>query len=168
MRPGTLTPVADGEVGEVVVTSFNRDYPLIRFATGDLSAILPGASYCGRTNKRIKGWMGRADQTCKVKGLFVHPEQIERVRRHHAGIDKVRLLVSNEQNRDVMRLLCEVDSSVHPQLDIAAIAQTLRAETQLSGEVALVAVGALAYALLHRPLPGLGRRAARDPARKTS
>lgn len=144
VRPGTLTPVADGEVGEVVVTSFNRDYPLIRFATGDLSAILPGASDCGRTNKRIKGWMGRADQTCKVKGLFVHPEQIERVRRHHVGIDKVRLLVSNEQNRDVMRLLCEVDSSVHPQLDIAAIAQTLRAETQLSGEVALVAVAALA------------------------
>lgn len=144
VRPGTLTPVADGEVGEVVVTSFNRDYPLIRFATGDLSAIMPGVSDCGRTNIRIKGWMGRADQTCKVKGLFVHPEQIERVRRRHAGIDKVRLLISNEHNKDVMRLLCEVDAALNPQLDITAIAQTLRVETQLSGEVALVAVGALA------------------------
>jgi phenylacetate-CoA ligase len=144
VRPGTLTPVTDGEVGEVVVTSFNRDYPLIRFATGDLSAIMPGVSDCGRTNIRIKGWMGRADQTCKVKGLFVHPEQIERVRCRHTGIDKVRLLISNEHNKDVMRLLCEVDAALNSQLDVTAIAQTLRAETQLSGEVALVAVGTLA------------------------
>ncbi|KIO37285.1 phenylacetate--CoA ligase family protein [Shewanella sp. cp20] len=144
VRPGTLTPVPEGEVGEVVVTSFNRDYPLVRFATGDLSAIMPGASPCGRTNMRIKGWLGRADQTTKVKGLFVHPEQVERVRARHPGIAKVRLVVIRQQENDVMRLLCEVDETTRPQLDIAAVQASIRAETQLSGEVALVAPGALA------------------------
>ncbi|CAM3891812.1 phenylacetate--CoA ligase family protein [Shewanella aquimarina] len=144
VRPGTLTPVPEGEVGEVVVTSFNRDYPLVRFATGDLSAIMPGTSACGRTNVRIKGWLGRADQTTKVKGLFVHPEQVERVRARHPGIVKVRLVVTRQQDNDVMRLLCEVDETMRPQLDIAAVQASIRAETQLSGEVALVAPGALA------------------------
>src|SRR5205814_703832 len=81
VRPGTGEPVAEGEVGEVVVTAFNADYPLVRFATGDLSAVLPGRSLCGRTNVRIKGWLGRADQTTKVRGLFVHPEQVAEVLR---------------------------------------------------------------------------------------
>ncbi|MCG9753943.1 AMP-binding protein [Shewanella insulae] len=144
VRPGTLTPVPEGEVGEVVVTSFNRDYPLVRFATGDLSAILPGASPCGRTNVRIKGWLGRADQTTKVKGLFVHPEQVERIRRRHPCIAKVRLVVTRQQENDLMRLLCEVDEAMRPQVDIAEVQASIRAETQLSGEVALVAPGALA------------------------
>ncbi|MCL1042071.1 AMP-binding protein [Shewanella marisflavi] len=144
VRPGTLSPVPEGEVGEVVVTSFNRDYPLVRFATGDLSAILPGASPCGRTNVRIKGWLGRADQTTKVKGLFVHPEQVERIRSRHPGIAKVRLVVSRQHENDVMHLLCEVDEAMRPQVDISAVQDSIRAETQLSGEVALVAPGALA------------------------
>ena len=83
MRPGTGDPVADGEVGEVVVTSFNPDYPMIRLATGDLSAVLAGVSPCGRTNMRIKGWMGRADQTTKVKGMFVHPAQVAEIAKRH-------------------------------------------------------------------------------------
>ena len=83
VRPGTGDPVAEGEVGEVVVTSFNPDYPMIRLATGDLSAFLPGRSPCGRTNMRIKGWMGRADQTTKVKGMFVHPGQVAEIARRH-------------------------------------------------------------------------------------
>lgn len=144
VRPGTLTPVLDGEVGEVVVTSFNRDYPLIRFATGDLSAVLPGQSPCGRTNMRIKGWLGRADQTCKVKGLFVHPEQVERIRSCHEGIKKVRLVVTRQHDNDVMQLLCEVDERAQPHVDIAAVQASIRAQTQLAGEVALVALGALA------------------------
>ena len=85
VRPGTGDPVPAGEVGEVVVTTFNRDYPMIRFATGDLSAVLPGISPCGRTNMRIKGWLGRADQTTKVKGMFVHPEQVAEMAKRHAG-----------------------------------------------------------------------------------
>jgi phenylacetate-CoA ligase len=88
VRPGTGDPVAEGEVGEIVVTSFNPDYPLIRFATGDMSAILPGISPCGRTNQRIKGWMGRADQTTKVKGMFVHPSQIAEVVKRHPQVQK--------------------------------------------------------------------------------
>ncbi|WP_110458637.1 phenylacetate--CoA ligase family protein [Shewanella algidipiscicola] len=144
VRPGTQVPVADGEVGEVVVTSFNRDYPLIRFATGDLSALMGGESRCGRTNMRIKGWMGRADQTCKVKGLFVHPEQVERIRCRHSELTKVRLVIASSNHNDTMCLLCEVDDAQRSQLDIAAISASIRAETQLSGEVALVATGTLA------------------------
>src|SRR5581483_8449484 len=93
VRPGTGEPVPDGEVGEVVVTSFNPDYPMIRLATGDLSAILPGASPCGRTNRRIRGWMGRADQTTKVKGMFVHPAQVAEVARRHPELRRARLVV---------------------------------------------------------------------------
>src|SRR5262249_1859736 len=95
VRPGTGEPVAGGEVGAAVVTTFNRDYPLVRFATGDLSAVLPGASPCGRTNVRIKGWMGRADQATKVRGLFVYPQQVAEVLKRH-GLARARLVVENE------------------------------------------------------------------------
>ena len=95
MRPGTGDPVAAGEVGEIVVTTFNPTYPLIRFATGDLSAVLAGTSPCGRTNQRIKGWLGRADQTTKVKGMFVHPEQIADIARRHPELQRLRLVVDN-------------------------------------------------------------------------
>src|SRR5207302_2289510 len=106
VRPGTGDPVPAGEVGEVVVTTFNRDYPLIRFATGDLSAVLPGVSPCGRTNVRIKGWMGRADQATKVKGLFVHPHQVAEVLGRH-GLARGRLVVVNEAGEDRMTLRIE-------------------------------------------------------------
>ena len=109
VRPGTGDPVPAGEVGEVVVTSFNRDYPMIRFATGDLSAVLPGASPCGRTNMRIKGWLGRADQTTKVKGMFVHPEQVAEVAKRHAGVGRVRLVVGRAGEQDTMTLRAEAN-----------------------------------------------------------
>src|SRR5205807_667857 len=96
VRPGTGDPVADGEVGEVVVTTFNPDYPMVRLATGDLSAVLAGRSPCGRTNTRIKGWMGRADQTTKVKGMFVRPEQIAEVARRHLELTRIRLTVTRD------------------------------------------------------------------------
>src|SRR3546814_12255366 len=99
VRPGTGTPVPDGEVGEVVVTTLNPDYPLVRFGTGDLSAIMPGASPCGRTNIRIKGWMGRADQTTKVRGMFVHPSQVAEVLARHPEIGRARLVVSGDRKR---------------------------------------------------------------------
>ena len=112
LRPGTGDPVADGEVGEVVVTALaNAEYPLIRFATGDLSAVLAGASPCGRTNLRIKGWMGRADQTTKVKGMFVHPAQVAAIARRHAEIGRARLVVDNPDGIDRMTLHCEVAGS---------------------------------------------------------
>jgi phenylacetate-CoA ligase len=108
VRPGTGDPVAEGEVGEVVVTSFNPDYPLIRFATGDLSALLPGISPCGRTNVRIRGWLGRADQTTKVKGMFVHPSQVAALVARHGEIGRARLVVDNAGGQDRMTLYCEV------------------------------------------------------------
>jgi len=110
VRPGTGDPVPDGEVGEVVVTVFNRHYPMIRLATGDMSAILPGASPCGRTNTRIKGWMGRADQTTKVKGMFVHPETVAKVVEAHDEISKVRLVIGRDGDQDVMTLHAESTS----------------------------------------------------------
>ena len=142
VRPGTGAPVAPGEVGEVVATSFNRAYPLIRFATGDLSAILPGISPCGRTNARIQGWMGRADQRTKVRAMFVAPEQIADVVRRHPEILKARLVVASDDNRDAMTLHCETDGSGEDL--VGAIAESLRAVTNLRGEVALVAPGTLA------------------------
>ena len=105
--PGSGEPIADGEVGEVVVTTFNRDYPLVRFATGDLSAVLAGPSPCGRTNVRIKGWLGRADQTTKIRGMFVHPHQIAEIVNRHPAIKKARLIVSHVDSADSMLLSCE-------------------------------------------------------------
>lgn len=142
VRPGTGDPVADGEVGEVVVTTFNSDYPLVRFGTGDLSAVLPGASPCGRTNMRIKGWMGRADQTAKVKGMFVHPSQVAEVLRRHPQVGKGRLVITNVDGVDFMRLYCE-SSSADSQLQ-AALAASIRDVTKLRGEVELLAPGSLA------------------------
>jgi phenylacetate-CoA ligase len=141
VRPGTGDPVADGDVGEVVITSFNRDYPLIRFGTGDLSAVMPGASPCGRSNVRIRGWLGRADQTTKVKGMFVHPSQVAEVARRHAEILRARLIVDNPGGTDRMTLHCEVPART-TGLE-RAIAETLREVTKLRGEVALHAPGEL-------------------------
>ena len=141
VRPGTGEPLPDGEVGEVVVTSFNRDYPLIRFGTGDLSAILAGASPCGRTNRRIKGWLGRADQTTKVKGMFVHPAQVADVLKRHAEVGRARLVVDNAGGADRMTLHCEV--AAPPEGLDAALLASLREITKLRGEVAFCAVGAL-------------------------
>jgi len=137
VRPGTGDPVVEGDVGEVVVTSFNSDYPMIRFATGDLSAVLAGRSPCGRTNMRIKGWMGRADQTTKVKGMFVHPGQIAEVAKRHAELGRVRLSVTREAEQDVMTLKAEAAS--RPGGLAEAIGATLQAVTKLKGRVELVA-----------------------------
>jgi phenylacetate-CoA ligase len=141
VRPGTGDPVQPGEVGEVVITSFNKDYPLIRFATGDLSAVLPGISPCGRTNVRIKGWMGRADQSTKVRAMFVTPRQIADVLRHHPEIARARLVVEGEAGNDRMTLRCEVKN---PSSNLGeAIVATIREVTQLRGEVEFVAPGSL-------------------------
>jgi phenylacetate-CoA ligase len=140
VRPGTGDPVADGEVGEVVVTTFNRDYPLLRFATGDLSAVLPGVSRCGRTNMRIKGWMGRADQTTKVRGMFVHPHQVAEIVRRHPELTKVRLVVSHVDGGDAMQLVCESTGA----FDTENVAVTIRDVTKLRGEVQTVPPGTLA------------------------
>src|SRR5579885_2804345 len=142
VRPGTGDPVAEGEVGEVVVTTLTPDYPLIRFATGDLSAILAGRSPCGRTNARIKGWMGRADQTTKVKGMFVHPTQVAEVVRPHREILRARLVVSQEAQIDVMTLHVEVAAGTDPAL-AARLADHLQAVTKLKGKVELEPPGSL-------------------------
>jgi phenylacetate-CoA ligase len=141
VRPGTGDPVAPGEVGEVVITSFNKDYPLIRFATGDLSAVLPGASPCGRTNVRIKGWMGRADQSTKVRAMFVTPRQVNDVVRRHPEIAKARLVVEGEAGNDRMTLKCEVKEHAAALAD--AIVASIRDVTKLRGEVELVDPGSL-------------------------
>jgi phenylacetate-CoA ligase len=143
VRPGTGDPVSDGEVGEVVVTTFNPDYPLIRFGTGDLSAVLLGISPCGRTNTRIRGWMGRADQTTKVKGMFVHPSQVAEIVKRHAEILKARLVVDNPGGNDRMTLRCEVAGAPAPGL-AEAVANSLRGVTKLRGEVAFAKPGELA------------------------
>jgi phenylacetate-CoA ligase len=141
VRPGTGDPVSAGEVGEVVVTSFNADYPLVRFGTGDLSAVLPGASPCGRTNMRIKGWMGRADQTTKVRAMFVTPKQVGEVLRRHQDVLKARLVVEGETGNDRMTLRCEVNE--RPAGLVEAIVASIRDVTKLRGEVELVAPGTL-------------------------
>ena len=141
VRPGTGDPVVDGEVGEVVVTSFNPDYPMIRLGTGDLSALLPGASPCGRTNIRIKGWMGRADQTAKVKGMFVHPKQIADVAARHPQLGRLRLVVDRESEQDTMTLMAECAA---PDVALeAAVVATLQSVSKLKGTVKLVAIGSL-------------------------
>jgi phenylacetate-CoA ligase len=138
--PGTGEPVAPGEVGEVVVTTLTPEYPLIRFATGDLSAMLPGPSPCGRTNLRIKGWLGRADQTTKVRGMFVHPEQVAEVLRRHKSIIRARLVIERPGSTDEMTLLVETGA---PAEDPARIAETLQAVTKLRGSVRPALEGSL-------------------------
>jgi phenylacetate-CoA ligase len=141
VRPGTGDPVAPGEVGEVVVTTlFNRDYPLLRFATGDLSALLPGTSPCGRTNVRIKGWLGRADQTAKVKGMFVHPSQVAAIVRRHLSIGRARLVIDNPDGADRMILHVEAPAG---SVDSAAVVATIRDVTKLRGEVVVRGAGEL-------------------------
>ena len=141
VRPGTGDPVPAGEVGEVVITTFNRDYPLIRFATGDLSAVLPGASPCGRTNVRIKGWMGRADQSTKVRAMFVTPAQVSEVTRRHPEVLRARLVVEGEAGNDRMTLKCETRD--RPAGLAEAIVASIRDVTKLRGEVELVPPGSL-------------------------
>jgi len=141
VRPGTGDPVTEGEVGEVVVTVFTPDYPLIRFGTGDLSAILPGACPTGRTNARIKGWMGRADQTAKVRGMFVHAAQIGQIVRRHPDVARARLVISGEMANDRMTL--RVEATRRPEGIAERIAQTVREVTKLRCEVELCAPGSL-------------------------
>jgi phenylacetate-CoA ligase len=141
VRPGTGDPVPAGEVGEVLITTFNRDYPLIRFATGDLSAVLPGGSPCGRTNVRIKGWMGRADQSTKVRAMFVTPAQVSDVTRRHPEVLRARLVVEGEAGNDRMTLKCEARD--RPAGLAEAIATSIRDVTKLRGEVELVPPGSL-------------------------
>ena len=143
VRPGTGDPVPEGEVGELVVTSLNPDYPLIRFGTGDLSAILPGTCPTGRTNQRIKGWMGRADQTTKVRGMFVHPGQVAEIVKRFAEVSKARLVVSGEMANDQMALRVETANTADDALK-TRIADAVRDVTKLRGDVQLVAVGSLA------------------------
>jgi phenylacetate-CoA ligase len=140
VRTGTGDPVPEGEVGELVVTSLNPDYPLIRFGTGDLSAVLPGTCPTGRTNTRIKGWMGRADQTTKVRGMFVHPGQVAEVVKRFPEIARARLVVTGEMANDQMGLKVEAPANE----DLAQkIAEAVRDITKLRAEVAFVAMGSL-------------------------
>jgi phenylacetate-CoA ligase len=141
VRPGTGDPVTDGEVGEIVVTTLDPDHPWIRLAIGDLTAILPGTSPCGRTNSRINGWMGRADQTTKVKGMFVRPEQIAEIGRRHPELGKLRLVVRRDNEQDAMTLICECASPGEALRE--ATAASLRAVTKLGGVVEWVMAGHL-------------------------
>ncbi|MDH3264728.1 MAG: phenylacetate--CoA ligase family protein, partial [Paracoccaceae bacterium] len=138
VRPGTGDQVAPGEVGEVVVTTLNPDYSLIRFATGDLSAVMPGQSPCGRTNIRIKGWMGRADQTTKIKGMFVRPEQVAAFVARHAEVARARVVATREGEMDVMTVKVET-----PATDTAAYVDSLLDSLKLRGRIELVAPGSL-------------------------
>ena len=142
VRPGTGDPVAEGEVGELVVTTLNADYPLIRFGTGDLTAVLPGQCPTGRTNQRIKGWMGRADQTTKVRGMFVHPGQVDQVVKRFPEVLKARLVVSGEMANDQMHL--HVESSRATDALQTALAQAVRDVTKLRAEVVFATPGSLA------------------------
>jgi phenylacetate-CoA ligase len=141
VRPGTGDPVPDGDVGEIVVTSLDPTHPWIRLALGDLTAVLPGASPCGRSNTRIKGWMGRADQATKVKGMFVRPEQVAEIGRRHPDLKGLRLVVTREGETDVMTLRAE--SSSPSEALRSEIAATLRAVTKLQGNVEMVSNGSL-------------------------
>ncbi len=140
VTPGTGDPVPDGDVGEVLVSVLNPDYPLIRFATGDMSAVLTGASPCGRTGLRIKGWMGRADQTTKVKGMFVRPEQIAAIVARHPEIARARLTVDRQGDNDVMHLAAEAKAEAG---DIAPLEETMRDVLKLRGTAEIVAPGSL-------------------------
>ena len=138
VTPGTGDPVPVGDVGEVVVTSLNPDYPLIRFATGDLSAVMPGHSPCGRTKMRIKGWMGRADQTTKIKGMFVRPEQVAALVERHDAVDRVRVVATRDGERDQMVVKVEGEG-----VDVDAVEDSLRDVLKLSGTVEAVPPGDL-------------------------
>ncbi|UWP91809.1 phenylacetate--CoA ligase family protein [Aliiroseovarius crassostreae] len=138
VRPGTGDPVAPGEVGEVVVTTLNPDYPLIRFATGDLSAVMEGESPCGRTNMRIKGWMGRADQTAKIKGMFVRPEQVADFVAKHSEVAKARVIATREGEMDAMTVQVETDAT-----DPAPFAKSVAETLKLKGKIEIVARGSL-------------------------
>jgi len=141
VRPGTGEPVPAGEVGEVVVTTLNPDYPLVRFGTGDLSAVMSGISPCGRTNTRIKGWMGRADQTTKVRGMFVHPSQVADVARRHPEILRARLVISGSTGSD--RMVLKVESREQNDALARRIADSARDVTKLRADVEWVAEGGL-------------------------
>jgi phenylacetate-CoA ligase len=141
VRPGTDDPVSDGEVGEVVVTALTPDYPLLRFGTGDLSAVLPGRCPTGRTNTRIKGWLGRADQTAKVRGMFVHPSQVAEVLKRHPELGRARLVVAGEMAADTMTLRVEAGS--RPTGLAEAVATSVREVTKLRAEIELVEPGSL-------------------------
>ena len=147
VRPGTSEPVTDGEVGEVVVTRFDMTYPMIRFGTGDLSAVMAGRSPCGRTNVRIRGWLGRADQTTKVRGMFVHPEQVATAMARHPEVLRARVVVSGEMADDRMAVVCELREPPQGEAAMAladAIGETVRDVTKLrADEVRLVATGSL-------------------------
>ena len=145
VRPGTGDPVPEGEVGELVITSLNPDYPLIRFGTGDLSAILVGTCPTGRTNQRIKGWMGRADQTTKVRGMFVHPGQVAEVVKRFPAALRARLVVQGEMANDSMALHVETTAAFGAEAELKAqIAEAVRDITKLRSDVHLVAPGTLA------------------------
>jgi phenylacetate-CoA ligase len=141
VRPGTGDPVPEGEVGELVVTTLNPDYPLIRFGTGDLSAVLPGMCPTGRTNTRIKGWMGRADQTTKVRGMFVHPGQVAAIAKRFPQVLRARLVVSGEMANDQMVLQVETTETAEGLAQ--QLADAMREVTKLRGEVQMVAPGTL-------------------------
>ena len=138
VRPGTGDPVPEGEVGEVVVTTLNPDYPLIRFATGDLSAVLPGQSPCGRTNLRIRGWMGRADQTTKIKGMFVRPEQVAALVARHPEVARARVIATRDGAQDAMLVRVEAEAA-----DAEAVGASVQALLKLRGEVEIVPPGSL-------------------------
>lgn len=141
VRPGTGDPVPEGEVGEVVITNLDPHHPQIRLAVGDLTAVLPGASACGRSNTRIKGWMGRADQTAKIKGMFVRPEQVAEIAKRHAEIAKLRLVVGRANETDTMTLKAEIYAE--PAGFVDAVSSTLQQVTKLKGAVEILPLGAL-------------------------
>ena len=141
VRPGTGDPVPDGEVGEVVVTALNADYPLVRLGTGDLSAVLAGTCPSGRTNTRIRGWLGRADQTAKVRGMFVHPNQVAEIVKRHPAVGRARLVVEGEMANDRMTL--HIESTAAPQGLAEAVAGSVRDVTKLRADIVLAAPGTL-------------------------
>jgi phenylacetate-CoA ligase len=141
VRPGTGDPVPEGEIGEVVVTVLDPQHPVLRLALGDLSGVMPGASPCGRTNTRIVGWRGRADQTAKVRGMFVRPEQVAAVARRHPELGRLRLVVTRQGEQDAMTLRAEAADAPPGLRD--AVAESLQEATRLRGAVELLPPGAL-------------------------